>query len=230
VLTFSGSTSASGGTVLVSLYGWSTNPLVEYYVQEYSNNGVGTAQGSQVGTYSADDGTYTIWQHTQYNQPSIQGTSTFNQYISVRNSQRCGSGTITFANHVNAWKGFGMNLGTPNYQVIATEGWGGASGQSGYTLSIGCKFLVHSSCCFLAWLTNLCSIELVDSVINLVLVGLHAAIVVQHLVGTVLVGLRVRRLSQSPSFRMIKASCMRSSLVGSLDRISCKYCSQPNCI
>jgi endo-1,4-beta-xylanase len=135
VLTFSGSTTASGGTVLVSLYGWSTNPLVEYYVQEYSNNGVGTAQGQQVGTYSADDGTYTIWQHTQYNQPSIQGTSTFPQYISVRQGSRAEGGTITFATHVSAWQQHGMNLGQMSYQVLATEGWGGASGSSQYTMS-----------------------------------------------------------------------------------------------
>ena len=31
---FSGSLSASGGTSLASLYGWSTGPLVEYYVME----------------------------------------------------------------------------------------------------------------------------------------------------------------------------------------------------
>src|ERR1700745_1210426 len=31
---FSGSMSASGGTALAALYGWSTSPLVEYYVIE----------------------------------------------------------------------------------------------------------------------------------------------------------------------------------------------------
>ena len=33
-VSFSGSMSASGGTALLSLYGWSTSPLVEYYVIE----------------------------------------------------------------------------------------------------------------------------------------------------------------------------------------------------
>jgi endo-1,4-beta-xylanase len=113
---------------------------VEYYVQECASGG-SAGQGQQKGSVTSDGSSYTVWEHTQYNQPSIQGTSTFNQYISVRNQQRCGSGTITFANHVNAWKSFGMTLGSPNYQVLATEGWGGASGYSSYQLSVGsaCK-------------------------------------------------------------------------------------------
>ena len=38
-VSFSGSLNASGGTALVSLYGWSTNPLVEYYVIEDDQGG-----------------------------------------------------------------------------------------------------------------------------------------------------------------------------------------------
>ncbi|GJC83547.1 endo-1,4-beta-xylanase 1 [Colletotrichum liriopes] len=133
-VTFSGSTSATSGTVLVSLYGWSTNPLVEYYVQEYSN-GQGAAQGQKVGSVTSDGSTYDIWKHTQVNQPSIQGTTTFTQYISVRKNGRPNGGTITFANHVAAWEKLGMNLGDMNYQTISTEGWGNAGGSSKYTVS-----------------------------------------------------------------------------------------------
>ncbi|GKT44553.1 endo-1,4-beta-xylanase 1 [Colletotrichum spaethianum] len=133
-VTFSGSTSATGGTVLVSLYGWATGPLVEYYVQEYSN-GQGAAQGTKVGSLTSDGSEYDIWKHTQVNQPSIQGTTTFTQYISVRKSGRPNGGTITFANHVAAWQKLGMTLGTMNYQTISTEGWGNAAGNSKYTVS-----------------------------------------------------------------------------------------------
>jgi endo-1,4-beta-xylanase len=134
-VTYGGQYQANGGTVLLSLYGWSTNPLVEYYVQDDYQGG-SAGQGTHKGTLTSDGATYDVYEHTQNNQPSIQGTSTFNQYISVRSSgSKRSNGTITFANHVAAWKGFGMNLGTMNYQVIATEGWGGASGSASLTVS-----------------------------------------------------------------------------------------------
>ncbi|KAK2060827.1 family 11 glycosyl hydrolase [Colletotrichum caudatum] len=132
---FSGQTKASTGTVLVSLYGWSVNPLVEYYVQEYSNNGKGAAQGQKVGSLTSDGSEYDIFKHTQVNQPSIQGTKTFTQFISSRKNTRSSGGTITFANHVAAWDKAGLKLGQMKYQTIATEGWGNAGGNSKYTLT-----------------------------------------------------------------------------------------------
>ncbi|KAF1347215.1 endo-1,4-beta-xylanase B precursor [Lizonia empirigonia] len=118
-INFSGSTSATAGTVLVSVYSWTQNPLVEYYIQEYTSNGAGSAQGTKVGSVTCDGSVYDIWKHTQVNQPSIVGTTTFTQYISNRQSKRPGSGTVT--------------LGTHNYQTLSTEGWGNAGGNSKYT-------------------------------------------------------------------------------------------------
>ena len=132
-ISYSSSLSASGGTALMSLYGWSTNPLVEYYVIDNWKGSPNTA-GTNMGTMTSDGGTYTIIEHQQVNQPSIQGTTTFNQYLAIRTSPRT-SGTITFSNFVSAWASHGMNLGSMNYQVMATEAWGGGSGSS--SLSLG---------------------------------------------------------------------------------------------
>jgi endo-1,4-beta-xylanase len=132
---FSGSMSASGGTSLMSLYGWSTNPLVEYYVMEDYVGSPPTA-GTFMGTVSSDGGTYNIYEHQQVNQPSIQGTATFEQYLAIRTSPTT-SGTITFQNFVSAWASHGMNLGTMNYQILATESFGGGSGNSSATVSQG---------------------------------------------------------------------------------------------
>ena len=134
-ITFDGSTSRSSGTVLVSVYGWTKNPLVEYYVQEYTSDGKGSAQGQKVGTVESDGSVYDVWKHTQNNQPSIVGTATFTQYISNRRDSRPGSGTITTKNHFDGWAKLGLKLGSHDYQVLATEGWGNAGGQSKYTLS-----------------------------------------------------------------------------------------------
>ncbi|KAF9690483.1 hypothetical protein EKO04_011541 [Ascochyta lentis] len=134
-INFSGSTSATAGTVLVSVYGWTQNPLVEYYIQEYTSNGAGSAQGTKVGSVTCDGSVYDIWKHTQVNQPSIVGTTTFTQYISNRQNKRPGSGTVTTKCHFDAWAKLGLNLGTHNYQTLSTEGWGNAGGNSKYTVT-----------------------------------------------------------------------------------------------
>jgi len=131
-ITYSGSFSASGVGIL-AVYGWSTSPLVEYYVME-TPTGYQTV-GTSKGTFTSDGGTYAIWEHQQVNQPSIQGTSTFNQYISIRQSPRT-SGTVTIANHFAAWAAAGMSLGALNYQVMAVESWSG-SGSGSISLSKG---------------------------------------------------------------------------------------------
>nr|CCA94936.1 putative glycoside hydrolase family 11 [uncultured eukaryote] len=128
---FSGSFSATSGTVSLSVYGWTTSPLVEYYVvEDYNSAPVGTLKG----TVTSDGGTYNIYATTRTNEPSIDGTATFPQIKSVRTSPRS-SGTVTTANHFAAWKNAGLTLGTYNLQVLATEGYNSASGSVSMTLS-----------------------------------------------------------------------------------------------
>lgn len=89
-----------------------------------------------LGSVTCDGSTYDIYKHTQVNQPSIAGTTTFDQFISNRRTQRSGSGTITTKCHFDAWAKVGLKLGsTYDYQVLATEGWGSAAGSSKYTIS-----------------------------------------------------------------------------------------------
>lgn len=130
-INFQGNFQAQSGTVLLAVYGWTTNPLVEYYMYEDYTSFPG---GTYKGQVSTDGGTYDIYQHTQYNQPSITGTNTFEQYISVRKEKRS-SGTVTTSNHFNAWAQLGMRLGQHNYQVLATEAWGNAAGSTSMTIS-----------------------------------------------------------------------------------------------
>jgi endo-1,4-beta-xylanase len=132
---FSSSLSASGGTSLISLYGWSTNPLVEYYITENYVGSPNTA-GTYEGQVTSDGGTFNIYEHQQVDQPSIDGTATFEQYLAYRTSP-VSSGTITTQNFINAWASHGMDLGTLNYQILATESYGGGSGNSSVTVNSG---------------------------------------------------------------------------------------------
>ncbi|KAF8203493.1 beta-1,4-xylanase from Chaetomium Thermophilum complexed with methyl Thioxylopentoside [Mycena galopus ATCC 62051] len=135
-ITFGGSFEPNpDAAVILSVYGWSESPLVEYYINEYNNGGQFdiTYEGTERGSLTSDGSTYTIWTHEQVNQPSIVGTTTFNQYINVRASGRT-SGTVTVANHVTAWAKLGLNLGDLNYQIMAVEGLSG-SGQATITVS-----------------------------------------------------------------------------------------------
>jgi endo-1,4-beta-xylanase len=127
-----------GANSYLALYGWSTDPLVEYYVvddwgRDFTPPGAGAAP---LGTMTSDGGTYNVFRTRRVRQPSIRGIASFDQIWSVRTARRPlgGEATITFANHVEAWRRLGMRLGRMNYQVLATEGFG-SHGRSDVTVS-----------------------------------------------------------------------------------------------
>ncbi|KAF7117610.1 hypothetical protein CNMCM5793_006702 [Aspergillus hiratsukae] len=128
VVNFAGGFGPSGGNAYLAVYGWTEDPLVEYYIVE---NWTGNPPGGEYVTTIYSDGSYyNIERAMRYDSPSIAGTQTFQQFWSIRQTPRT-EGTVTTANHFQAWADNGMLLGTFNYQIMLTEAYGpGASGWS----------------------------------------------------------------------------------------------------
>lgn len=122
---------SGGGTA--GICGWTTSPLVGCYINEMW--GTSKPTEAYVGAVISNGTTYAIYKHHQVNQPSIQGTKTFWQYFSARNSRNSkgANHTIPTGNHFIAWKNKGLKPGKHNYMILLTEGWGG-SGNSHVTV------------------------------------------------------------------------------------------------
>ncbi|KAH8765709.1 endo-1,4-beta-xylanase B precursor [Hyaloscypha sp. PMI_1271] len=124
-ITFTGTHKATAGTVTFQVHGWTKNPLVEYHIIEYYTNSNQYACDGSKGTVTCDGTDYTIYEITRTNSPSIVGprpsTSIF----------------TTVANHFDAWKKAGMNLGEHDYQVLSTEGYNNAAGSRSQKIGTG---------------------------------------------------------------------------------------------
>lgn len=110
------------GPGYLALYGWTRNPLIEYYVIESYDVLMPGEPWTLKGNFTFEEGTYELYTSTRVNKPSIEGTRTFQQYWSVRTEKRVG-GTITAGRHFAAWNAVGLNLGYHDYQILATEGF-----------------------------------------------------------------------------------------------------------
>ncbi|KAJ7491487.1 family 11 glycosyl hydrolase [Mycena galericulata] len=124
--------SQTGSQSLLALYGWTTEPLVEYYITEAFNNASFFSDLALKGSVTSDGSVYDIYETQRVNASSIQGPATFPQYWSVRQSTR-NTGTLVPANHFAAWAALGMRLGTTfNYQIMAVKSDAGSGSFEAY--------------------------------------------------------------------------------------------------
>ncbi|KAF1998503.1 glycoside hydrolase family 11 protein [Amniculicola lignicola CBS 123094] len=103
------------GPGYLSLYGWTRNPLIEYYIVEGWDVLAPGEPWTLRGNFTSEGGNYLFYTAQRVNKPSIDGTRTFTQYFSVRvdAERRIGevSGSINTANHFDAWSKFGYKIG-----------------------------------------------------------------------------------------------------------------------
>ncbi|CBX97200.1 hypothetical protein LEMA_P103310.1 [Plenodomus lingam JN3] len=118
---YSGTYDAKGPGYL-ALYGWTQNPLIEYYIIESYDILAPGEPWTKKGNFTFEEGTYELYTSQRVNKPSIEGTRTFTQFWSVRTEKRVG-GTITTSKHFDAWSKAGMRLGNHNYMIMCTEGF-----------------------------------------------------------------------------------------------------------
>ncbi|WP_143186547.1 glycoside hydrolase family 11 protein [Ruminococcus flavefaciens] len=120
------------GNSYMCVYGWTRNPLMEYYIVEgWGDWRPPGNDGERKGTVTLDGHTYDIAKTMRYNQPSLDGTATFPQYWSIR--QQSGSannqtnymkGTISVSKHFDAWSQAGLDMSGTLYEVsLNIEGY-----------------------------------------------------------------------------------------------------------
>lgn len=104
------------GPGYLSLYGWTRNALVEYYIIESWDVLAPGEPWTLRGNFTSQGNKYAFYTAQRVQKPSIEGTRTFIQYFSVRDEseKKVGavSGTINTGEHFDAWAKFGYRLGT----------------------------------------------------------------------------------------------------------------------
>jgi len=124
-------TGTGGNFSYIGIYGWSTNPLVEYYIVDDWVTPNRPVPGEKRGTISVDGDSYDVYTHTQVNQPAITGgNATFPQVFSVRQTRRS-CGHISITDHFDAWKPY-QSLGNL-YEVRLLVEVGGGTGSADVT-------------------------------------------------------------------------------------------------
>jgi len=116
------------GNSYMCVYGWTKEPLVEYYIVETWGSWRPPGATESLGQIEADGGTYDIYKTVRIDQPSIIGNTTFDQYWSVRTTKPTANGTkiegtISVSEHFKAWEKVGLKMGKMYEVALNIEGY-----------------------------------------------------------------------------------------------------------
>jgi endo-1,4-beta-xylanase len=132
---------SGGGFSYIGIYGWTVDPLVEFYIVEDAFGGPPRtfgptqpppAQGNA--TFAADGGQYQVRVNRRINEPAITGQNgDFDQIFSIRQSART-CGHVSISEHFRQWENRGLNLGRMKEAKIVVE-VGGGNGNGSITFT-----------------------------------------------------------------------------------------------
>jgi len=125
----------AGGTSYIGIYGWSKNPMIEWYIVDdwFGSGAIGPnrigGSAAKMGEFTVDGAVYYIYQATRpAGSGNIEGSrNPFPQFFSVRQTTRQ-SGTISITEHFREWEKVGMKLGTNMYEAKFLIEAGGGTG------------------------------------------------------------------------------------------------------
>ena len=109
------------GNSYLCLYGWTIEPLLEFYVVDAWGDWRPPGADSKA-IIEIDGGTYDVYETTRHQMPSIQGVQTFQQFWSVRTGKKT-EGAISVTEHIKAWENMGMKLGKMHEIAFCIEGY-----------------------------------------------------------------------------------------------------------
>ncbi|MDC0681032.1 glycoside hydrolase family 11 protein [Sorangium atrum] len=110
------------GNAYLGVYGWTKSPAVEYYIIDGWGTWRPPGGSGAMGTVTSDGGVYDIYKTQRSEVLAIDGINAPYQFWSVRKQKRT-SGTITVANHFDAWQKLGMNMGSLSEVSMLVEGY-----------------------------------------------------------------------------------------------------------
>ena len=119
------------GTSFLSVYGWTRWPLAEYYIVD-NWGGIRWTPGEHLGTVEADGGVYDVYRVIMRRGASIDGTTDFPQFRSVRREKRS-SGHVSVSEHFRAWEKLGIEMGGLYEVSLCVEGVNHSSGRASVT-------------------------------------------------------------------------------------------------
>jgi endo-1,4-beta-xylanase len=122
--------SSGGSWSYIGIYGWTTNPCIEWYIidDSYSKMPInpGNCANMSNSPLSIDDGKYTmcVRNTTGTGGDRCGGAGSWNQYYSIRQTNRT-CGTISVTEHFKAWTAAGNKMGNLLEVKILLEVGGG---------------------------------------------------------------------------------------------------------